>query len=402
MPIPWFSKCTAQKRRPSLLPFALVAAFLTPWAKADSFWSQLFDTKDGQFDVSSLLASKRGFLPVPILITEPAVGYGGGLAAVFFHESAEAAEKRRAAFESGEEDISNLLPPSTSVVLGAATENGSWLAGGGHQGIWKDDRIRYLGAAGYASINLKFHGIGDDTPLDDSPEHYNIEGLFILQDIKFRLWDTDFFAGGRYQYLGANVDFDDVEAPPGVRKETLDSTVSQLGLVLGYDSRDNIFSPNRGIKADLQAMFAGEPIGSDDTFQKYRLASLFFWQWGRKLDLGLRLDGRLARGDTPFFELPFITLRGIPAMRYQDNVAAVTELQLNYRVDPRWSLVGFGGLGQAADKISDLGSEETRETIGGGFRYLIARRLGLRAGIDVARGPEEWAFYVQIGNAWLM
>lgn len=369
---------------------------------ADSFWSQLFDPADGQFDASRVVASERGFLPVPILITEPAIGYGGGLVAAFFHESEQGAEKRRAAFESGEDDISGLLPPSTSVVLGAATENGSWLAGGGHQGIWKDDRIRYLGAAGYASINLKFHGIGDDTPLDDSPEQYNIQGLFVLQEIKFRLWDTDLFAGARYQYLGANVDVDDVEAPSGADKEQLDSTVSQLGLVLGYDSRDNLFSPNRGIKADFEAMFAGKAIGSDDTFQKYKLASLFFWPWGEKLDLGLRLDGRLARGYTPFFELPFIALRGIPAMRYQDNVAAMTELQLNYKVNPRWSLVGFGGIGKAADKISDLGSEEARTALGGGFRYLLARQLGLRAGIDVARGPEEWAIYLQFGNAWLM
>lgn len=148
-----------------------IATFFGPSrAIANSFWNQLFDPADGQFDVSSVIASERGFLPVPIIITEPAIGYGGGMAAVFFHEDPEEAEIRRAAMASDQDDISGLLPPSTSVLLGAATENGSWLAGGGHQGIWVDDRIRYLGAAGYASINLKFHGIGGDTPLDDSPE----------------------------------------------------------------------------------------------------------------------------------------------------------------------------------------------------------------------------------------
>ena len=39
------------------------------------------------------------------------------------------------------------------------------------------------------------------------------------------------------------------------------------------------------------------------------------------------------------------------------------------------------------------------QTIGGGFRYLIARRLGLKTGIDIPRGPEEWAFYLQVGSA---
>ena len=31
---------------------------------------------------------------------------------------------------------------------------------------------------------------------------------------------------------------------------------------------------------------------------------------------------------------------------------------------------------------------------------LVARALGLRAGIDVARGPEENAFYIIVGSAW--
>lgn len=133
---------TRMKHSYWLLAVALITASLIPAAMADSFWNQLFDAKDGQFYVSGLLASERGFPPVPILITEPAVGYGGGLAAAFFHENAEEAKKRKAAFERVDEDISGLLPPSTSVVLGAATENGSRLAGGGHQGIWKDDRIQ--------------------------------------------------------------------------------------------------------------------------------------------------------------------------------------------------------------------------------------------------------------------
>jgi len=33
-------------------------------------------------------------------------------------------------------------------------------------------------------------------------------------------------------------------------------------------------------------------------------------------------------------------------------------------------------------------------------RYELARRLGLYAGADVAFGPENTAFYLQVGNAW--
>ena len=39
--------------------------------------------------------------------------------------------------------------------------------------------------------------------------------------------------------------------------------------------------------------------------------------------------------------------------------------------------------------------------LGGGFRYLLARALGLRMGMDIARGPEDWAFYISVGSGWL-
>ncbi|MEH6471882.1 MAG: hypothetical protein V7752_11575 [Halopseudomonas sp.] len=55
---------------------------------AQSIMDQLIDPKDGLFDTRQFLASKSGFLPVPIIITEPAVGYGAGTALAFFHEPA--------------------------------------------------------------------------------------------------------------------------------------------------------------------------------------------------------------------------------------------------------------------------------------------------------------------------
>jgi hypothetical protein len=37
---------------------------------------------------------------------------------------------------------------------------------------------------------------------------------------------------------------------------------------------------------------------------------------------------------------------------------------------------------------------------GGGFRYLIARAFGMRAGVDVAYGEDGFAFYITTGSAW--
>ncbi len=45
--------------------------------------SRFLDPDDGQLDVSSMLEHAYGFLPIPLVVTEPAVGYGGGAAAMF-------------------------------------------------------------------------------------------------------------------------------------------------------------------------------------------------------------------------------------------------------------------------------------------------------------------------------
>jgi len=38
--------------------------------------------------------------------------------------------------------------------------------------------------------------------------------------------------------------------------------------------------------------------------------------------------------------------------------------------------------------------------VGAGFRYLLARLYGLQMGFDIARGPEQFAWYLQFGHAW--
>ena len=51
------------------------------------FWSQFMDKNDNHLDLSQwLIENAYGFLPVPIIITEPAVDNGLGLAGVFFHK----------------------------------------------------------------------------------------------------------------------------------------------------------------------------------------------------------------------------------------------------------------------------------------------------------------------------
>jgi len=94
-------------------------------------------------------------------------------------------------------------------------------------------------------------------------------------------------------------------------------------------------------------------------------------------------------------------MRGVPTARYQGMADILTEGELRWNFVPRWSLMLFGGAGKAFDKWSEFEDAKWVTTIGSGFRYLIARKFQLRMGIDVARGPDDWAYYIVFGSSWL-
>ena len=118
--------------------------------------------------------------------------------------------------------------------------------------------------------------------------------------------------------------------------------------------------------------------------------------------MGWKVNLQHINGNAPFYALPFISLRGIPMMRYQGKVVADTEVEARWNVSKRWSVLGFAGVGRATFRDDSLSDADSRWAGGAGMRYLTAKTLKLYTGIDIAKGPEEWVFYLQMGNAWNM
>ena len=80
---------------------------LTPALAAGQTKGGVFrDPEDGHLDMSEWLLTKKGFLPIPIIITEPALGYGGGLVLAFFSQplGAGAGEGHKVSPPSGDDN----------------------------------------------------------------------------------------------------------------------------------------------------------------------------------------------------------------------------------------------------------------------------------------------------------
>jgi hypothetical protein len=355
------------------------------------FDENMIDEQDGMVDASDYLAGASGFLPVPIIITEPAVGFGGGAAVAYFHPPAEIDKEKHPHND----------PPSISVGFAAGTENGTSLYGAAHSGVWRNDHIRYLGAIAAADVNLKFYpDTGPQNAADDGIR-FNVDGNFLYQQIQFRLKESNWWLGGNYLYINAKNSFDLGDEPggdlPGPLSEFEQGGVS---VFVEFDGRNTTFTPTNGLKAILEFRNYDQRWGSDFDYDHIAGSIQHFTPFGDYSSLGVRLDAEAVEGDVPFFGYPYVNLRGMPALRYQGEEVITVEAEYLWGVTPRWTIALFAGAGKttAVDVFGANG--ETVAAGGAGFRYRIARKLGLQVGMDVARGPEETAVYLTVGSAW--
>ena len=345
------------------------------------------DPDDGQLDLSRFLATPRAFLPIPLVVTEPAVGYGGGLAGMFIRP------RRKAGGEG-------FARPNMSILAGIATENGTRGAFAGDASRWFDDRLKTLLAAGTGNINLDFYGLGTGKESLDEPVRYTLDfDLAMVQGAwRFRS-DSPWSIGMRYVYSQVDPKLRDEPQFPGLVDDVL-VKVSAPAALLEYDSRDNLFTPTRGVFAESVYLLSREAFGASEDFERFQQVLMTWLPLADRWTLGLRGDYQWTSEDTPFFLRPYIKLRGVPAMRYQGEEMASAEAEVRWQFYERWSLVGAAGYGTARTRTDNFSRSKDVASGAVGFRYELARKFGMHAGLDVGFSNGTTAVYLQVGNAW--
>ena len=369
------------RRNSAILFFLIVLCF----SSAAQNTKPLFrDSVDNAFDVSKWLIQKEGFLPIPSLITEPSVGYGVGFAAVFFHSSFL---KRKG-------------PPNMSGLAGAYTQNGTWAAAVFHRGYWKEDRYRYTGAVAKTFINIDFYGSGNKG-VADTPALLNMDSWIILQQFYSRLGNSNFFIGGRYIYYPTKNKFSLPIDIPEFQELEFESNISEATLMLNYDSRNNVFTPTKGMYIEATGTYSDTWFGGAAQYGRLGFTFLGFSALDNKFSLGTRLDQRYAIADLPFYLRPMVDLRGVPLMKYQNKMVHTLEMELNFNIYKRYHLLAFTGMGNAFSDFSSISEGKSVTSIGTGFRYEIARLFGARMGMDFAWSKDDFAFYIVFGHIWM-
>jgi outer membrane translocation and assembly module TamA len=241
---------------------------------------------------------------------------------------------------------------------------------------------------------------GTSTQPSEQGASFNTEALIFMQVLAFRLGESDWFAGGAYRLMNTETTFKLGNDIPGISDDALQSNNAAIAAVIRYDSLDNQYSPGSGFVSDMQLARFDESVGGDFNYNQITWLSQAHFSLTEKWKLRLRLDSDSVDGDAPFYAVPYIELKGVPALRYQGKNVLTTEVRLDWAFHPRWQVGAFVGAGRAADSFDNLTDAPSRTSRGVGFRYMGVRRLGLNMGVDVAKGPEETSVYISFGSRW--
>ena len=348
--------------------------------------ARFFDPEDGQFDLSYFLENPRGFLPIPIVVTEPAVGYGGGAAGMFLRPRREAGDEGWAR-------------PDISAVGAFGTQNGTWGAFAGDFSRWFDGRLRTLVGAGAGQFNLDFFGLGGaPSPLDQGVR-FSLQLRGVLAQANWQLAPKSPWAVGlRYVYA----DVDPTPRFPAFQgiAEQVRVKISAPVAIVEFDTRDNIFTPTRGMYVESSWMASRTALGASDDFERFQQVLIGWQPLTDDVTLGARVNYAWSSDGTPFFLRPFVQLRGVPAVRFQGDQAASIEVEGRWQFLGRWSVVAFGGAGATRTNRQASVVKQSVGSGGFGFRYELASKFGMHAGIDVAHSPGTTALYFVVGNAW--
>jgi hypothetical protein len=308
-------------------------------------------------------------------------------------------------FHNRKKKYDTYVPPSVSGIAGLATENKTWGAGVFHRHIFGENRVRTMTAVFKPDVRINYFG-NNNPVLEENPVSIRLDSWVVVQKVEARLGDSNFYAGASYSYFNTEVTFDTIPGRPIIseilKRLNTNSTISAIRPGVTYDSRNNAFTPTKGINAEVSVNYSAEWLGSSDDFTTLHTDFLAYLPITERLNSGWRFQGSYLLGDAPFYAYPFVSLRGIPALRYQGDNVLVSETEWSYNVYRRWTLLGFFGGGKAFSDFGDFGQANWAYTVGTGFRYKIARLLGVDMGADFAWGNgEDFAFYIVFGTSWL-
>jgi outer membrane protein assembly factor BamA len=251
----------------------------------------------------------------------------------------------------------------------------------------------------------KFYGIGNKS-LEEDEEDYTAQ-TFIFELSFQREIITGLNVGLLYEYVDSKMK--EVEEDGFLAKKNISGSeggkVSGIGVVMDWDTRDNIFYPSTGAFYQMSVRGYGDNLGSDFSFNKYTLDFRQFFPLFSRHVVGFQGYVSMKTGNPPFQMMSLLggenIMRGYYLGRYRDKNMIV--FQTEYRVVPvlwRFGLVAFLGLGEVNNEFSNFRLKDFKYSLGWGIRYQFNKDEGFNIRLDFGLGKDTSGLYINFLEAF--
>lgn len=361
-----------------------------------------------EYSLEDTTKKKRNFAVLPLIFYTPETSWAFGVGGTYSFRFKDEPETSR---------------PSQFVTGLSYTLENQFLSYLSFQLFKNDEQYKIYGEVGYYRYFFYFYGIGNeedylygDTTLAYE-ETYNSNfprlKLNALREVRPNL------------YVGVQSWFDNQKI---FRKDTTQfgrlqdnsltgsdgGFVAQLGAVVNYDDRNNVFYPTEGNLIEVLATFNTSFLGSDFNFQRYLIDAAKYVTFNDKHTIAVNAVGDFVVGDAPFFQMAELggtkRMRGYYQGRYRDKNAVL--VQAEYRVPilqnviksgffkDRFKVVVFGSYGGIAPTISDFDLADFKYTYGAGLRFRLTD-AGINLRLDYGRTKDgSGNFYITFNEAF--
>ena len=327
--------------------------------------------------------------PLPVVYYTPETEWGFGAVSLFsFRFKGETKESRTSQFQFG----------------GAYTQRDQVLFYLPFQLYYKNEKYYSFGELGYYKYSYRFFGVGNDLPAENE-ELYNVNFPRIRLNL-MKLARPSWYLGMRYWYDG----YDIVKVKEGGLLDTQDitgaegGTVSSLGLISLYDTRNYYNYPSKGTYLEVLALPNLKTFGSDFEYTRFSIDYVQFLSKNKNI-LAINLYGVSILGEAPFNELAFIggrsKMRGYFEGRHRNRNLLMA--QAEYRRTLFWKLgmVAFVGYGVVARNIDEYAAENIKPSGGFGLRYRLNEEEKINIRLDFGYGENNNSgVYLTIGEAF--
>ena len=257
--------------------------------------------------------------------------------------------------------------------------------------VYTASGFRISGGLGVMDYPDKFYGIGPDV-MESDEEMYTKVDYTLAAAVQYEVIPGLF--------AGLQVDFEDYTIEDVQTGGFLDSgsvvgseggVVSGAGLLVTFDSRDDIFAPGQGLYAEVAAMSFGEGTGSDFTFDNVIVDLRQFMTFG-SVTLGFQEQLHLSGGEPPFHRLAQLggagLMRGYYRGQYRDKNMAAVQAESRVPLSARWGLVAFASAGGVAPTPGELEPDSFLTAFGAGVRFRVTEQEAINLRVDLAWGED--------------